>query len=289
LSSPAETLVATSPAAPRGALARTLRDPRSATGLIVVAVAVACALFAPFVAPYGPETPDFANTLAGPGAGHPFGTDDLGRDVLSRIVYGARASLFVGVLSVAAAAVVGTALGLAAGYFGRAADAVIMRIMDVVFSFPGILLALAITAVLGPSLANAVLAIAVVNLPVFARLARAQTLIVARLEFVEAERSLGFGSGRILLRTVLPNILAPVIVQGSLLFASAIITESYLSFLGLGAQPPTPTWGNMLRGAMGFLDLAPWLAWFPGAAIFLTVLGLNLLGDGLRDRFDPRD
>jgi peptide/nickel transport system permease protein len=164
-----------------------------------------------------------------------------------------------------------------------------MRVMDVVFAFPSILLALAITAVLGPSLTNAVLAIAIVNLPVFARVARAQTLVVRQLEYVEAKRALGFGTPNILLRTVLPNILAPVIVQGSLLFASAIITESYLSFLGLGVQPPTPSWGNMLRNAIGFLELAPWLAWFPGAAIFLTVLGCNLLGDGLRDRFDPRD
>lgn len=264
-------------------------DPRSAVGLVLVGVVVVAALFAPLIVPVDPELPDFVNILAPPAAGHPFGTDDLGRDVLARIVYGARASLFVGVLSVAAAAVFGTPLGLVAGYFGRWADALTMRAMDIIFAFPSILLALAITAVLGPSLTNAVLAITVVNLPVFARLARAQTLVVSRLEFVEAKRALGFGTVNILLRTVLPNILAPLIVQGSLLFASAIITESYLSFLGLGVQPPTPTWGNMLRNAIGFLELAPWLAWFPGAAIFLIVLGCNLLGDGLRDRFDPRD
>lgn len=264
-------------------------DPRSAIGLGLVLLAAIAALGAPVLAPNDPDAPDFVNILVAPGPSHLFGTDDLGRDVLSRIIYGARASLFVGFLSVAAAAVAGTLLGLVAGYFGRLADAVIMRVMDVVFAFPSILLALAITAVLGPSLTNAVLAIAVVNLPVFARLARAQTLVVSRLEFVEAKRALGFGPVDILLRTVLPNILAPVIVQGSLLFASAIITESYLSFLGLGVQPPTPTWGNMLRNAIGFLELAPWLSWFSGAAIFLTVLGCNLLGDGLRDRFDPRD
>lgn len=264
-------------------------DPRSAAGLGLVLLAAIAALGAPVLAPKDPDAPDFVNILVAPSLSHLFGTDDLGRDVLSRIIYGARASLFVGFLSVAAAAVAGTLLGLVAGYFGRLADAVIMRVMDVVFAFPSILLALAITAVLGPSLTNAVLAIAVVNLPVFARLARAQTLVVSRLEFVEAKRALGFGPVDILLRTVLPNILAPVIVQGSLLFASAIITESYLSFLGLGVQPPTPTWGNMLRNAIGFLELAPWLSWFSGAAIFLTVLGCNLLGDGLRDRFDPRD
>jgi peptide/nickel transport system permease protein len=264
-------------------------DPRSAVGLVLVSLAIIAAVFAPLIAPVDPELPDFVNILAPPDATHPFGTDELGRDVLSRIVYGARASLFVGVLSVVAAAVIGTLIGLVAGYFGRWIDALTMRVMDIVFAFPSILLALAITAVLGPSLTNAVLAIAVVNLPVFARLARAQTLVVSRLEFVEAKRALGFGTVDILLRTVLPNILAPLIVQGSLLFASAIITESYLSFLGLGVQPPTPTWGNMLRNAIGFLELAPWLAWFPGIAIFLIVLGSNLLGDGLRDRFDPRD
>ena len=264
-------------------------DPRSALGLGVVALASAAALGAALIAPFPPDVPDFINILAPPSSAHWLGTDELGRDVLSRIIYGAQTSLFVGILSVAVAALAGTALGLVSGYFGRFIDALIMRIMDVVFAFPSILLALAITAVLGPSLGNAVLAIAVVNLPVFARVARAQTLVVRELEFVEAKRALGFGTGNILLRTILPNVLAPVIVQGSLLFASAIITESYLSFLGLGAQPPTATWGNMLRNAIGFMELAPWLAVFPGAAIFFTVLGCNLLGDGLRDRFDPRD
>jgi peptide/nickel transport system permease protein len=264
-------------------------DPRAALGLGLVTLASVAALSAALIAPYAPDMPDFVNTLTPPSSGHWLGTDELGRDVLSRIIYGARTSLLVGILSVAVAALAGTALGLLSGYFGRLADAVIMRTMDVVFAFPSILLALAITAVLGPSLTNAVLAIAVVNLPVFARVARAQTLVVRELEYVEAKRALGFGTGNILLRTILPNILAPIIVQGSLLFASAIITESYLSFLGLGAQPPTATWGNMLRNAIGFMELAPWLAVFPGAAIFLTVLGCNLLGDGLRDRFDPRD
>jgi peptide/nickel transport system permease protein len=265
------------------------RDPRAALGLGLVVLAAIAALGAPLIAPYAPDFPDFVNTLSPPSAAHWLGTDELGRDVLTRIVYGARTSLFVGILSVVVAALAGTGLGLVAGYFGRWTEALIMRAMDVVFAFPSILLALAITAVLGPSLTNAVLAIAVVNLPVFARVARAQTLVVRQLEFVEAKRALGFRTANILLRTILPNILAPVIVQGSLLFASAIITESYLSFLGLGAQPPTATWGNMLRNAIGFMEQAPWLALFPGAAIFLTVLGCNLLGDGLRDRFDPRD
>ena len=264
-------------------------DPRAAVGLALVALASVMAVAAPGIAPFAPDLPDFVNILSPPSASHWLGTDELGRDVLSRIIFGAQTSLFVGILSVAAAAVAGTLLGLVAGYYSGVRDALIMRVMDVVFAFPSILLALAITAVLGPSLGNAVLAIAVVNLPVFARIARAQTLVVRQLEFTEAKRALGFGDGDILLRTILPNILAPIIVQGSLLFAAAIITESYLSFLGLGAQPPTATWGNMLRNAIGFMELAPWLAVFPGAAIFLTVLGCNLLGDGLRDRFDPRD
>lgn len=269
-------------------LAGLMRDPRSAAGLVLVALAVVAAAAAPLLAPYDPNAPNFLAILAPPSAEHPLGTDELGRDVLSRVIYGARASLMVGFLSVAGSLAVGTAVGLAAGYLGRWVDAVLMRVMDVIFAFPAILLALAITAVLGPSLPNAILAIAVVNLPVFARIARAQTLVIRQMDFVEARRALGFGSANIMLRTILPNVTAPLIVQGSLLFAMAIITESYLSFLGLGVQPPTPTWGNMLRNAIGFMDQAPWLAWMPGLAIFLTVLGFNLLGDGLRDRLDPR-
>lgn len=273
----------------RGLTRKLLADPRSAAGVVIVGLALAMALAAPLIATHDPNVPDFIATLAPPSPEHLFGTDDLGRDTFSRIVYGARASILVGALSVVAAFALGTIAGLFAGFFGGWIDGLTMRIMDVIFAFPSILLALAITAVLGPSLTNAVLAIAVVNLPVFARIARAQTLVVGRLDYVEASRSIGAGTLRILFLTILPNILTPVIVQGSLLFASAIITESYLSFLGLGVQPPTPTWGNMLRNAIGFLELSPWLATFPGMAIFLIVLGFNLLGDGLRDKLDPRD
>lgn len=265
-----------------------LSQPRSAIGLIIVLLAIVAAAGAPLLAPYDPNAPDFLSILAPPSSAHWLGTDDLGRDVLSRIIYGSQASLMVGALSVVGALMIGTLVGLLSGYFGGATDAVLMRIMDVIFAFPAILLALAITAVLGPSLPNAILAIAVVNLPVFARIARAQTLVLRQQEFVEAKRSLGFDTPNILFTTILPNSLAPLVVQGSLLFASAIITESYLSFLGLGVQPPAATWGNMLRSALGFMDIAPWLAWFPGIAIFITVLGFNLLGDGLRDQFDPR-
>ncbi len=266
-----------------------LANRRAALGALLVGLAAFAALFAPFLTPFGPDKPDFTAILSGPSATHLLGTDDLGRDMLTRTLYGARVSLLVGFLSVASSLVIGAMLGAVAGYAGRWTDAVIMRLMDVIFAFPSVLLALAITAALGPSLTNAILAIAVVNLPVFARIARAQTLVVRSLDFVEAKRALGFGPVNILLRTVLPNITAPLIVQGSLLFAMAIITESYLSFLGLGAQPPTATWGNMLRNSIAFLDLAPWMAWFSGLAIFVSVLGFNLLGDALRDALDPRN
>ena len=179
-------------------------------------------------------------------------------------------------------------IGLLAGYGGPLGDMLLMRAMDVLFAFPSILLALAITAVLGPSLGNVIIAIAVVYTPIFARLARAQVLVVRELAYVEAARAMGFRRGQILFGTILPNVAGPLIVQGSLLFASAIITETYLSFLGLGVQPPQPSWGSMLRDAIGFMEMAPWMAWYPGMAIFVAVLGFNLLGDGLLDRFDPR-
>lgn len=266
-----------------------LANRRASLGALLVGLAAFASLFAPFLTPFGPDKPDFTAILTGPSATHLLGTDDLGRDMLTRILFGARVSLLVGFLSVASSLVIGALLGAVAGYAGRWTDAIIMRLMDVIFAFPSVLLALAITAALGPSLTNAILAIAVVNLPVFARIARAQTLVVRSLDFVEAKRAMGFGPVNILLRTILPNITAPLIVQGSLLFAMAIITESYLSFLGLGAQPPTATWGNMLRNSIAFLDLAPWMAWFSGLAIFVTVLGFNLLGDALRDFLDPRN
>ncbi|TDL78297.1 ABC transporter permease [Palleronia sediminis] len=277
---------ASAPASAR--LPRLLSSPRALLGGGLVALAILAAILAPVLTPYGPNDTDFLAILQPPSLAHPFGTDDLGRDILTRVIYGARVSLVVGLVSVLASLVVGGIIGSIAGYVSGWTDTIIMRLMDVIFAFPGVLLALAITAVLGPSLGNAILAIAVVNLPVFARIARAQTMVVRSLDFVEAKRALGFGPVNILARSILPNIAAPMMVQGSLLFAAAIITESYLSFLGLGAQPPTATWGNMLRDAIGFLELAPWMAWFSGLAIFLTVLGFNVVGDALRDLFDPR-
>ena len=217
------------------------------------------AAIGPLLSPYSPDDPDFAATLSAPSAQHWLGTDDLGRDTLSRILAGARVSLLVGVCSVVAALVVGAPIGLVAGYAGGWTDGVLMRCMDVLLAFPGILLALGITAALGASLGNTVVAIAAVNLPVLARVARGQALALRTRDYVTAP------------------------------LASSIITEAYLSFLGLGVQPPTPSWGNMLHDAIGFLDQAVWLAWFPGLAIFATVLGANLLGDALRDQLDPHD
>jgi peptide/nickel transport system permease protein len=273
----------------RAILAPLVTDPRNALGLLLVAVAVLGAVSGAAVWHFGADQTDFAATLAPPSWMHPFGTDDLGRDVLARILAGARVSLTVGITSVAAAVLLGTPIGLVAGYAGGWVDGVLMRCIDVLLAFPGLLLALGLAAALGASLGITVLAIAIVNLPVLARVARAQALALRNLDYVAAQRALGFGDASILLRCVLPNALTPIVVQATVLLASSIITESYLSFLGLGVQPPTPSWGNMLHDAMGFLDQAVWLAWFPGVAIFLTVLGFNLLGDGLRDCLDPRN
>jgi peptide/nickel transport system permease protein len=266
-----------------------VEDSRSAFGMALVSILVLAAVFGPVLSSYAPDAADFMATLAPPSADHFLGTDDLGRDVLSRILSGARVSLLVGVISVGGAVLVGLPIGLVAGYLGGRTDAVLMRCMDVLLAFPGILLALGITAALGASLTNTIIAIAVINTPTIARVTRAQTMLVSSLDYVKANRALGFSNLTIMTRSVLPNALSPVLVQASLLLASSIITESYLSFLGLGVQPPTPTWGSMLRDAISFIDQATWLAWFPGAAIFLTVLGFNIFGDGLRDRLDPRD
>ena len=268
---------------------RLLTEPRSLLGVALVALVLLAALLGPALSPFDPAAPDFAATLSPPDAAHLLGTDDLGRDVLSRILEGARVSLMVGLGSVGLALLLGAPLGLVAGYAGGWTDGILMRCMDVLLAFPGILLALGITAALGASLPVTVAAIALVNLPVLARVARAEALSLRRRDFVAAERVGGFGPVTILLRSVGPNALSPILVQASLLLASSVITESYLSFLGLGVQPPTPSWGNMLHDAVGFLDQAVWLACFPGLAIFLTVLGFNLLGDALRDRLDPND
>ena len=255
--------------------------------LAVVGLVVVAALGAPWLAPYSP-TDMHDDLLAPPSARHLFGTDDLGRDVLSRVIHGASVSVLVGVISMGTAAVVGVPLGLLSGYRGGLADTVIMRVLDGLMAFPAILLAIAIMAVLGPSLQNAMLAIGVIYIPPFARIVRASVLSLREREFVDAARGLGAGPLRIVGRHVLPNCLSPVIVQASLGMGYAILVEAALSFLGLGVQPPQASWGSMLAEGRGFLDRAPWFATFPGLAIFVTVLGLNFVGDRLREALDPR-
>lgn len=269
-------------------VARRLGGARGLVGLALVVLAVAAAAGGPGLVPFDADRPDFAATLLPPAGAHPFGTDDLGRDVLARILGGGRVSLLVAVCGVGGAALLGAPLGLACGFLGGWTDRVAMRLVDILLAFPGILLALGITAALGASAATVALAVAVVNLPVFARIARAEAASLRHREFVIAARAVGRTEGAILFRTLAPNALSPLLVQGTVLLAAAMLTESYLSFLGLGVQPPTPSWGNMLRDALGFLDQAEWLAWFPGLALFAVVLGFNLLGDGLRDGLDPR-
>jgi peptide/nickel transport system permease protein len=257
-------------------------------GLVVLAALVVTALLGPALAPYGPNDVDVVDRLQGPSPDHPFGTDELGRDVLSRVLVAARVSLVVGLVSVGIALVAGVALGLVAGFYGRWVDDVVMRLMDMLFAFPAILLAIAILAVLGPGATNVMIAIGVVYTPIFARITRASVLSVREEVYVRAARSLGVGDLRLLRLHVLPNVLAPIIVQTSLSLAFAILSEAALSFLGLGVQPPDPSWGRMLLEGRGFVQQAWWMGVFPGLAIFVTVLSFNVVGDALRDALDPR-
>jgi peptide/nickel transport system permease protein len=257
-------------------------------GLAVLALLVVAALAGRALAPYGPNEVDVANRLQGPSPSHLFGTDELGRDVLSRVLVAARASLLVGLVSVGIALTAGVVLGLVAGFYGRWVDDVVMRAMDVLFAFPAILLAIAILAVLGPGVVNVMIAIGVVYTPIFARITRASVLSVREEVYVRAARSLGVGDLRLLRLHVLPNVLAPIIVQTSLSLAFAILSEAALSFLGLGVQPPDPSWGRMLLEGRGFVEQAWWMGVFPGIAIFVTVLSFNVVGDALRDALDPR-
>lgn len=264
---------------------------RSIVGLVgaaFVGLFVLVAVLAPLLSPYDPVATDFAEVLTPPSAKHLFGTDDIGRDILSRVIYGSRVSMQAGLFTVAVALSIGLPLGLIAGYVGGRVDNLLMRALEVVLSFPGLVLALGITAVLGPKLIHALFAIGVVFVPNFARLIRAQVLTVKENDFVAAARALGASDRRLVILHILPNCLAPLLVQSSFSVAFGILTESALSFLGMGTQPPTPSWGIMLSMGRGYLEQAPWLGAFPGAAIFLTVLGFNLLGDGIRDALDPR-
>jgi len=269
---------------------RQLRRNKSAMlGGGIVLFFVVVALAAPLLSPVSPIASDWLAIRQAPSLAHPFGTDDLGRDVLARVIWGARASLQAGVVAVVIALGLGVPLGLAAGYFGGVTDMVISRCTEALLACPFLILAIAFGAFLGPSLQNAMIAIGIAATPVFIRLTRGQTLAVKTEDYVEAARAVGAGHTRILWRYILPNVLPPIIVQATLTVALAIIAEASLAFLGLGLQPPAPSWGSMLDVARQFLSQAPWMALFPGIAIFLVVFGFNLLGDGLRDALDPRD
>ncbi len=267
---------------------RLLRNFAFTSGLILTVALILVALAAPLIAPMDPFTQDTARRLEAPSNDHPLGLDDLGRDVLSRVVWGARVSLRVGFSVVIIASLVGVTLGAMAGYFGGLMDLVVMRLCDILLAFPGILLAIALVAVLGPSLNNVVLALATIGWVGYARLVRGQVLKVREMEYVTAARALGARSPRVIIRHVLPNVINPVIVMATLGLAGAILSEAALSFLGLGVQPPTPSWGAMLTAGRRYLGLANHLAIFPGAAIMLAVMGLNFLGDGLIDALDPK-
>jgi len=268
---------------------RRLRRRKGAlVGLAVVMLFIVLALLAPWVAPYDPVATSWSLVRKAPSWAHWFGTDEVGRDVLSRIIWGARASLGAGLVSVGIAAGVGVPLGLLAGYAGGWIDAALSRLVDAMLAIPFLILAIALAAFLGPSLGNAMIAIGITATPVFVRLTRGQTLAAKVEDYVEAARAVGNPHWRIALRHVLPNIVPPLLIQISLAIAGAIIAEAALSFLGLGQQPPAPSWGSMLNTAQRFIGQAPWMAIWPGVAIFAAVLSFNLLGDGLRDALDPR-
>src|SRR5450755_5174028 len=272
----------------RRAWRRLLRRRGALLGGAVVLAFVAIAILAPWLAPQDPIATNWSAIRKAPNAAHWFGTDEVGRDVLSRVVWGARASLLAGVVSVSISLVLGIPIGLAAGFLGGFVDGLISRLTDAFLACPFLILAIALAAFLGPSLSNAMIAIGVSATPIFVRLTRAAVLNVKVEDYVEAARAVGNSPLRIALRHVLPNIAAPVIVQATLAIAAAVIAEASLSFLGLGQQPPAPSWGSMLNSAKNYVDNAPWMAIWPGVAIFGLVLAFNLLGDGLRDVLDPR-
>lgn len=268
---------------------RALRKNRLAmTGGVIAGIFVLAALLAPLVAPYDPAQPDFGNVLAAPDWSHWLGTDDLGRDQLSRVVFGARASMQVGVLAVILAFVVGVPLGLLAGYYGKLADSVVSRVTDTMLAFPFLVLAVGLAAVLGPSLTNATIAIGISQIPAVIRITRAETLRLKHVDYVAAAVANGGGDGTVLFRHILPNATSALVVQATVGIPAAIIGEALLSFLGLGVQPPEPSLGVMLSSAQAFLAPAPWMAVFPGLAVVAATLAFNLLGDGLRDVLDPR-
>ncbi len=274
----------------RYTLRQFMRRPLAVVGLVIVVAVVLVGTFAPQIAPHDPTKADFLAILQAPSDQYLLGTDEIGRDLLSRLIFGARSSLQAGLLAVLIAVGLGVPIGLISGYMrGWVDQLVIMRVADAMIAFPTIVLALALAAALGGSLTTAMLAIGIGAAPAFIRLARAQALSLREQEFVEAARALGTSSSKIMFKHVIPNMIGPLLVQTSIAIAAAILAETALSFLGLGVQPPTPSWGNTLRIGAGYMTTAPWLSLYPGMAIFVTVLGINLLGDGLRDALDPKD
>ncbi len=285
---PSQAVLRESESAARQALKRFARNRLALAGLVLIAILTVMAVFAPWLAPYDPIQQNYDALSQAPSRLHLFGTDNLGRDVLTRTIYGARVSLSAGVVAIGLATLTGLIFGMIAGFFAGMVDEIIMRVVDAMLAFPFLVLAITLAAVLGPNLQNAMLAIAVVSAPVFARLARGQVLSERERDYVQAAQALGSSDWRIVTQHLLPNIAGPIIIQASLSVAGAILAESSLSFLGLGVQPPTPSWGEMLNTARGYLRDAPWTAIAPGSLIFISVLAFNLLGDGLRDALDPK-
>ena len=269
-------------------LRRLARRRGAVFGGIVVLFFIVVALGAPFIAPYDPVATNWLTVRKAPSALHWFGTDEIGRDVLARVIWGARASLLAGVVSVAISVSVGLPVGMISGYLGGWVDGILMRIIDAMLACPFLILAIALAAFLGPSLTNAMIAIGISATPLIVRLTRAQVLAVKVEDYIEAARAVGNPHSRIVLRHIFPNIVPPILVQSTLAIAAAIIAEASLSFLGLGQQPPAPSWGSMLNVAKNYVGNAPWMAVWPGLSIFVVVLGFNLLGDGLRDALDPK-
>jgi peptide/nickel transport system permease protein len=289
----ADALEPTRAAAPTGGLRRAWRQarrrPASAIGAVVVLLFVALAVGAPWIASVDPQQTDWKQVRKAPTRAHPFGTDDLGRDTFSRVVWGSRISMQAGVFSILLAIAVGVPIGLVAGYYRGALDQLIMRVTDAWLAFPFLILAIGLVTIMGPSLTNATVAIGLGATPTFIRLTRGLVLAKAAEDYVLGARALGAGDLRLMSRHILPNIVSSLLVQATISIPIAVIAEAVLSFLGLGVQPPAPSWGTMLNTAQQFLDTAPWMAWWPGLAIFSLTLSFNLAGDGLRDRLDPRD
>jgi len=270
------------------ALRRLLRNNTAKLGFAIIVLNVLVAVFAPVITPYDPERANLSEIVQPPSRGHPLGTDELGRDILTRIAYGSRISLTLGTISVGIALLGGLSLGVVGAYFGGWLDLIVMRFIDVILAFPPLLLAIVVVSILGPGIRNAMIAVGIALVPVYARLVRAEVLSNKAREFVVAARAVGAGDLRIMARHILPNCMAPIIVQSTLNIATAILSAAALGYLGLGAQPPTPEWGTMLTKGRLYLRVAPHVTTFPGLAIVITVLGFNLFGDGLRDALDPK-